>query len=396
VTDNVDDGFGLYVHWPFCLSKCPYCDFNSHVSGAVDNDRWRRALLHELESLATRVTSRHLKSVFFGGGTPSLMDPDTTAVIIEAARNIWPNNAEPEITLEANPTSAETFRLRSFRAAGVNRLSLGIQALNDEDLAFLGRTHMAREALGALDIAKSCFERVSFDLIYARPRQSLVSWEAELRQAIALTSEHLSVYQLTIEPGTQFHARHGRGEIPLPDEDLGGAMFELTRALLAGAGLPAYEISNHARPGAECQHNLVYWRSQDYLGIGPGAHSRITRQNGHRYSLRAHRAPSIWLDHVEKYGQGVIEEASLSRWESVVEFLMMGLRLTEGVSRSRLEFIAEESLEDMFNANDLAALIDQGYIRVDRTVIQATESGLQRLDGVLAMLLARPQLRPAL
>src|SRR5262252_8891286 len=267
-------GFGLYVHWPFCLSKCPYCDFNSHVREAIDHERWRDALLLELDHYAADTPARRLTSIFFGGGTPSLMAPDTVAAVIERAARHWPFAPDIEITLEANPTSVEAGKFAGFRSAGVNRVSLGVQALNDADLKFLGRHHSAAEARAAIEIARRSFRRHSFDLIYARPGQSAAAWRAELAEAIALAGDHLSVYQLTIEPETVFGAAHRRGELQVPEEEDAAALYELTQELLGAAGLPAYEISNHARPGEESRHNLAYWRYRTYAGIGPGAHGR--------------------------------------------------------------------------------------------------------------------------
>ncbi|MFO7482571.1 radical SAM family heme chaperone HemW, partial [Oceanibaculum nanhaiense] len=298
-TSRTPDSLAVYVHWPFCRSKCPYCDFNSHVSASIDHARWRAALLREIDHYADRTLGRTVSSIFFGGGTPSLMEPATAAAVIEHIGKRWRLDAGVEITLEANPTSVEAALLAGFRSAGVNRVSLGVQALNDADLHFLGREHSAREALDAVAIAARLFDRFSFDLIYARPGQTVEAWEAELRQALSHAAGHISAYQLTIEEGTPFHLRHARGEFRIPDEDTGAALYEATQDVLEQAGLPAYEISNHARPGEESRHNLAYWRYADYAGIGPGAHGRLTLAQG-KIATRQHRAPQIWLERVER------------------------------------------------------------------------------------------------
>ena len=388
---DAEDGFGLYVHWPFCLSKCPYCDFNSHVAEAIDHDRWRRGLIRELKTLAPKVKARSLVSIFFGGGTPSLMDPATVAGILEEARALWGNGLAVEITLEANPTSVEAGRLRAFREAGVNRVSLGVQALNDEALRFLGRGHDASEAIAAVEMAHHCFDRVSFDLIYARPGQTIAAWARELKDALALAGEHLSLYQLTIEPGTAFHSLHQRGAFAIPDDDAGGALYEATGAILGDAGLPAYEISNHARPGAECRHNLVYWRAQEYLGIGPGAHGRLRDDDGQCLATRAHRAPNVWLERVERDGHAVIEQTVVAPEERLIEVLMMGLRLREGVPLARLQRETGRAPEDIFEPAVLGDLIDAGYMELNQTILRATADGRQRLNAVLGALLdSRP------
>jgi putative oxygen-independent coproporphyrinogen III oxidase len=382
-----EDGFGLYVHWPFCLSKCPYCDFNSHVAETIDHDRWRHGLIQELKTLAPKVRSHSLVSIFFGGGTPSLMEPDTVAGILDAARALWRIGPEVEITLEANPTSVETARLRGFRDAGVNRVSLGVQALNDEALRFLGRGHDASEAIAAVERAHRCFERVSFDLIYARPGQSVAAWTDELKAALELAGEHISLYQLTIEPGTAFHALHQRGGFVIPDDDEGGALYEATGDILEAAGLPAYEISNHARPGAECRHNLVYWRAQEYLGIGPGAHGRLLDRDGRCSASRTHRAPAAWLDRVERDGHALVEETEIAPDERLIEVLMMGLRLAEGVPVTRLQRETGRPTHEIFDPEALADLADAGYLEITKTSLRATVDGRQRLNAVLAALL---------
>ncbi len=372
-------GFALYVHWPFCLSKCPYCDFNSHVAGMVDQPRWRAALLRELDHAAALLPGRRLDSIFFGGGTPSLMPPATAAAVIERALAHWPGKNDIEITMEANPTSVEAGRLAEFRAAGVNRLSLGVQALDDAALRFLGRGHSSAEAIAALAAARRNFERFSFDLIYARPGQGVSDWRRELNGAVALAGGHLSVYQLTIEPGTAFHPRHQRREFVLPDGDLAADLYDATQDILERAGLPAYEVSNHAAAGQECRHNLVYWRSGEWVGIGPGAHGRIGRAAG-RLATRRHRAPETWLAAVERDGHGDAETVLLSDEERQEETLMMGLRLVEGID------LAE--LARPLDPRRLAVLRASGDLAEDPGRLRATLQGRRRLNAVLGHLLA--------
>jgi oxygen-independent coproporphyrinogen-3 oxidase len=379
-------GFGVYVHWPFCKSKCPYCDFNSHVRERIDEARWRAALLAELDQAARSLKGRRVSSIFFGGGTPSLMAPDTVAALIERVASHWQCDADTEITLEANPTSVEAARFRDLRAAGVNRVSLGVQALDDQALRFLGRGHDTVQARAAIALAAKHFSRFSFDLIYARPGQSLASWEAELRDALAMAGEHLSVYQLTIEAGTAFATAYARGDFVLPDDELQGALYETTQGVLEAAGMPAYEISNHARPGSECRHNLVYWRYDDYLGIGPGAHGRLTA-NGEKRAIRNFRAPETWLQAVEATGSGREEAIALGRDERRDELLMMGLRLEEGVARKRFHDEAGDEIEAVLDPARLQPLIDGGFLVLDPSGLRATAPGRQRLNAVLAALL---------
>jgi putative oxygen-independent coproporphyrinogen III oxidase len=380
-----DGGFAIYLHWPFCRSKCPYCDFNSHVRDQVDQARWCAALLTELDHYAGEQPGRRVDSVFFGGGTPSLMPPDTVAALIQRIDRHWPFAGEVEITLEANPTSVEAANFAALAAAGVNRLSLGVQALDDQALRFLGRGHDRAEALAALDLAHRHFPRFSFDLIYARPGQTPDAWRAELGRAIELAGEHLSVYQLTIEPNTAFFGAERRGELALPAEETGAALYETTQAMLGAAGLPAYEISNHARPGAECRHNLVYWQGGDYLGIGPGAHGRLTLA-GERYATRQHRAPEAWLAAVEADGHATRERRALSAAEHRDELLLMGLRLSRGVSRIRFRSAVAREIEDVLDPQRLARLIEGGFLTLDAEGLRATPAGLQRLNAVLAAL----------
>jgi len=376
----------VYIHWPFCRSKCPYCDFNSHVREAIDAARWTRALVADLDRQAALAPDRQVASIFFGGGTPSLMPPDTVAALLERVTALWPVADDLEITLEANPNSAEAERFAGFAAAGVNRLSLGIQSLDPEALRFLGRGHDRDEAIAAIRLARATFPRYSFDLIYARPGQRAAAWEGELDEALSLAGEHLSLYQLTIEPGTGFAARAARGELAIPDEETGAALFEATQQRLAAAGLPAYEISNHARPGAECRHNLAYWRYEDYLGIGPGAHGRVTRGGG-KIATRQRRTPEAWLAAVEESGTAIDEETPIARAEAVEEMVMMGLRLVEGVARDRLETLAGRTVEELF-AGALPRLVEGGFLILDSERLAATAAGRQRLNAVLGALLA--------
>jgi oxygen-independent coproporphyrinogen-3 oxidase len=377
----------LYVHWPFCKSKCPYCDFNSHVRAGIDEARWRDALLRELDSAAAETGGRELGSIFFGGGTPSLMAPATVAALLERAARHWTLAPDVEITLEANPNSVEAARFRDLAAAGVNRLSLGVQALDDATLKFLGRGHDRGEALAAIDLARAHFPRFSFDLIYARPGQTLAAWEAELDLALRLAGDHLSVYQLTIEPGTAFATTHARGDFVLPDDETAGALYEATQDRLAAAGLPAYEISNHARPGQESRHNLAYWRYRDYLGVGPGAHGRIVR-DGAKHAIVNHRAPEIWLRSVEQDGSGISQDTALTRDERRDEMAMMGLRLTTGLARDHVRAETGREIEQAFDPARLDPLIAGGFLECDADGLRATAAGRQRLNAVLEKLLA--------
>lgn len=387
VGQMTEPGFALYVHWPFCQSKCPYCDFNSHVREGVDEPRWRRALLAELDHFAERTGPRRLTSIFFGGGTPSLMAPETVAAVIERAAGRWRVTGDAEITLEANPGSADAGRFAGYRAAGVGRLSLGIQSLNDRALQFLGRRHDAGEARAAIALAGRLFPRHSFDLIYARPGQGPREWASELEEALPLAGDHLSLYQLTIEAETPFGAALRRGELsPLPEEEA-GRLYELTQELMERAGLPAYEISNHARPDGECRHNLTYWRYGDYVGIGPGAHGRLTL-DGRKLALRQHRAPEAWLERIERAGHATRVETLVPPGERFAEMAMMGLRLAEGLSLTRVGEETGAPLERWVDAARLARLVDGGFLAMDDERIAATAAGRQRLDAVLAALIA--------
>ena len=380
-------GFGIYVHWPFCRAKCPYCDFNSHVREAIDQSRWRDALLTELAHYAAETPRRTVTSLFFGGGTPSLMEPETTAALIGAVRRHWSTASDLEITLEANPTSVEIARFRGFRDAGVNRVSIGVQALDDQVLKFLGRQHSAGEAIRALEIGRATFPRLSFDLIYARPGQSLEAWQDELAAALDLANSHISLYQLTIEPGTAFEQRVARGDFQTLPEEEQAALFDWTAARLERAGLPAYEVSNHARPGEESRHNLTYWRYGDYVGIGPGAHGRLTLGET-KFATRQHRAPEAWLEAVERQGHATRQRLEVEPAARLQEMVMMGLRLAEGIPAAR--FVAEtgSATEAALDNARLRRLIDGGFLVLGDERLRATPEGRARLDAVLGALLA--------
>jgi putative oxygen-independent coproporphyrinogen III oxidase len=377
-----EGGFGLYLHWPFCQSKCPYCDFNSHVSANIDQGRWKSAYLSELDRLAEETRGRVLDTVFFGGGTPSLMEPDLISAILERVRRNWPMSNAPEITLEANPTSVEAGRFRAFHAAGVSRISMGIQALNDTDLRRLGRLHSVAEARAAFDIARNTFDRVSFDLIYARQDQSLAAWKAELAEALTMAVDHLSLYQLTIEDGTAFGTRHAAGGLKgLPEDDLAADMYLETQEITAAHGMPAYEVSNHAAPDAQSRHNLIYWRGGDYIGIGPGAHGRLTL-GGTRYATQTPTGPLHWLRQVETTANGESPREIVPLHEQATEYLMMSLRLTEGAQISRMKVLGLNPPEQKIA--DLQAL---GLIDVSDDYLCATVSGRPILNGILRELL---------
>jgi putative oxygen-independent coproporphyrinogen III oxidase len=376
--------FGLYVHWPFCQAKCPYCDFNSHVAARVDHQRWLDAYLFEIKRVSHETGPRILRSVFFGGGTPSLMEPRIVADIIDAARAGWTFANDLEITLEANPTSIEAGRFREFRDAGINRVSVGIQALNDTDLKRLGRLHTAAEARAAFDVARDTFSRTSFDLIYARQDQTPGEWRLELAEALDMAADHLSLYQLTIEPGTAFGDRFAMGSLKgLPDENAAADMYEITQEMCADAGLPAYEVSNHARPGDESRHNLIYWRGGDWAGVGPGAHGRLTL-DGRRWGTETELSPALWLERVAKHGNGETRRVEVSATEQAEEYLMMGLRLSEGVDLVRLQEIKADRLDE----DRLSSLEDLGLIVREGTMLRTTASGRPVLNAILRELLA--------
>jgi len=377
--------FAVYVHWPFCLSKCPYCDFNSHVRhGGVDEARFLRAFESEIAATAARVPGRVVSSIFFGGGTPSLMQPSTVQAILDSIGKHWSVAPDVEVTLEANPTSVEATRFRGYRAAGVNRVSLGVQALDDIALKELGRLHTAQEALDAVAVARSIFDRYSFDLIYARPQQSLDALAAELKRAIAEAAEHLSLYQLTIEPDTPFFGLHKAGKLIVPDEDLARDLYDLTQSICSNAGLPAYEISNHARPGAECRHNLVYWRGHDYAGVGPGAHGRLTI-DGRRVATATEKRPEAWLMRVEETGTGFTVDEKLTSGEAADEYLLMGLRLAEGIDTARYSALSGRDLDP----KRISILREEGAVETTTDGrLRVTKSGFPLLDAVVADLAA--------
>jgi oxygen-independent coproporphyrinogen-3 oxidase len=385
MTTAPEPTFGVYVHWPFCLSKCPYCDFNSHVRHAeIEEARYVSAFAAEIAATAARVPGRTVSTIFFGGGTPSLMQPETVGAILDAVARHWRVAPDAEVTLEANPTSVEATRFRGYREAGVNRVSLGVQALDDGALAELGRLHTAREALDAVGVAQSIFERVSFDLIYARPEQTPQAWADELTRALARAGEHLSLYQLTIEPETPFFTLHRAGKLVTPDDDTARDLYDVTQDVCARAGLPAYEISNHARPGAECRHNLVYWRAQEYAGVGPGAHGRLDI-GGERHATATEKRPEAWLARVESGGNGLVTDEVLMREEMADEFLLMGLRLAEGIEPARYEQLAGRPLDP----KRIATLAGCGFVEITSSGrLRATRPGFPVLDAVVADLAA--------
>jgi len=384
-TSNPAEAFGVYLHWPFCLSKCPYCDFNSHVRhAAIDETRYLRAFETEIAATAERAPGRTVTSIFLGGGTPSLMQPETVGALLNAIGKHWTVVRDVEVTLEANPTSVEATRFRGYRAAGVNRVSLGVQALDDASLKELGRLHTAREALEAVAIARQNFERYSFDLIYARPRQTPQEWRAELKRAISEAAEHLSLYQLTIEPDTPFSTLHKTGKLITPDEDTARELFDLTQEICSAAGLPAYEVSNHARPGSECRHNLVYWRGQEYAGIGPGAHGRLDI-DGRRHATMAEKRPEAWLTRVEATGHGLVTDDILLPEERADEFLLMGLRLAEGIDPARYTALSGRTLDPA----RIETLTSHGFVARDPAgSLRVTPAGFPILDAVVADLAA--------
>ncbi|WP_417795160.1 radical SAM family heme chaperone HemW [Terasakiella pusilla] len=369
--------FGLYIHWPFCVSKCPYCDFNSHVSNAVDHDQWRTAFVQELDRVFAESKGHRISSIFFGGGTPSLMQAKTVEAILDRAQALWGFTDGVEITLEANPTTVESHTFRDFRQAGVNRLSIGIQSLEEEVLKFLGRAHNMSEARTALELAAKSFDRYSFDLIYARPDQTLAGWEAELREALTLSAGHLSLYQLTIEPGTDFHKR---GIAPI-DEDLGADMYDLTQEIMEEAGLPAYEISNHAKPGQESRHNLVYWQGDEYIGLGPGAHSRFQNQAIHQIYK-----PDLWLKAIAEKQSGEQKRRALKTDERIIELILMGMRLREGMSASHFAALTGKTLLDSLDPQGLADMLEMGFVEWADDHLRPTEEGRKCLNGVLEKL----------
>ncbi len=377
----------VYIHWPFCKAKCPYCDFNSHVREKIEHKDWEKAYLKELGYYRDLTGPREVKSVFFGGGTPSLMEPSTVAAVIDKIADLWGLPQGVEVTLEANPTSVETGKLQGFKAAGVNRVSLGVQSLRDADLKKLGRQHSAAEAIAAIRTAASIFDRYSFDLMYARPDQTPDMWKRELEEALQYADGHMSLYQLTIEEGTQFHTLHSRGELVIPDDDMGATFYEMTQEMMEKKNLPAYEVSNHARLGDESRHNLMYWRYRDYAGIGPGAHGRLTME-GKKMATRAHRAPEAWLERVSKDNHGAhpFEEIDLTKRGR--EMLMMGLRLPEGVDLTAFRQETGTPFSEFVNQDRVTMLVEGGFVELSSSFVRATPAGRQRLNSLLGFLLA--------
>jgi len=379
--------FGIYVHWPFCLSKCPYCDFNSHVHASIDHEAWAENYLKEIAYTADMTKGRKVDTVFFGGGTPSLMKPQTVEKILNAIRSHWSVSNDYEVTLEANPTSSEAEKFRDFKLAGVNRLSLGIQSLREEDLKFLGRTHDAAQAKAAIAMASDIYERFSFDLIYARPQQKIDDWRQELDEALSLGPDHISLYQLTIEQNTPFYIRHARGEFQIPQEEIAADFYDATNELMAEGGFDAYEVSNYARTGQESRHNLIYWRYGDYAGIGPGAHGRLTI-NGEKFATRSHRAPDIWMEKTGVQGHAYHPFEKIGPEQRLQEALMMGLRLAEGVPYTRLEQEYGGDPFEILSRAKIEKLQNESLLHQDADRLRATQEGRKCLNGVLRFLLA--------
>ncbi|MGQ0527245.1 MAG: radical SAM family heme chaperone HemW [Alphaproteobacteria bacterium] len=375
-------GAGLYFHWPFCLAKCPYCDFNVHINPSINHDAWEAAYLKSIAHYHELMPDIEIASVFFGGGTPSLMRPAGIEKILQAVAKKWDTAVDLEVTLEANPTSVEIEKFAAFRAAGINRVSLGVQALNDEDLAFLGRKHNVKEALKAIDITQKLFERSSFDLIYARPGQKLQDWERELRGASNRIGSHLSCYQLTIERGTPFYFEAAQGRFQIPDQDRAAEFYLLTRDILGGLGLPAYEVSNHARPGHESRHNLIYWSYGDYIGIGPGAHGRLTL-NGEKFATREHSQPDIWLQKVEEGGSGAHPYTHIPPRERFVEALMMGLRVREGVWLESIQMQSGYKIEDVLDRAKIEKSVAEGWVSFEDNRLKPGAEGWLRLNALI-------------
>ncbi len=378
IEDWQNGGFGLYIHWPFCQAKCPYCDFNSHVAATIDQSEWERAYLSEIERVSRETSGRVLNTVFFGGGTPSLMDPELVNAILSKVRDCWTLANDVEITLEANPTSVEAGRFQGYRDAGVNRVSMGIQSLHDKDLRRLGRLHSVSEAQKAFEIARNTFDRVSFDLIYARQGQTIEGWRSELREALSMAVDHLSLYQLTIEQGTAFGDRYNRGLLrDLPSDDTAADMYFVTQEECEAAGMPAYEVSNHAKPGSESRHNLIYWRYGDYVGIGPGAHGRLSL-GGQKYAIDTPLTPMQWLSSVAKQGHGENPREALSGYDQATEYLMMGLRISEGIEIARVSRLLGR---DLLIENKY--LIDDGFVQIENGRLMVTPKGRPLLNAVI-------------
>lgn len=386
-TESSQQGIALYIHWPFCLAKCPYCDFNSYVAQQIPQEAYAKALVQELKTALTEIPKRLLTSIFFGGGTPSLMLPSTVESLIDTASNLLPVSPNIEITLEANPTSVENQKLKDFQQAGINRASLGVQSLNPTALKALGREHSVMGAIEALTLAKKIFNRVSFDLIYAREGQTLPDWEKELKEALSLANDHLSLYQLTIEPGTIFAKQYQQGKITLPNDEISTEFLNITQAITGRFGLHAYEVSNYAKIGAESRHNLTYWRYQDYIGIGPGAHGRVTIGET-LYATERHKNPQKWLQMVQENGHALSVKEALTPIDKAQEMLLMGLRLTQGVHASRFTERCEISLIDAVNSSMLEALVEENYLSWDNNYLKTTTQGRLRLNAILEALLS--------
>jgi putative oxygen-independent coproporphyrinogen III oxidase len=381
MTQPIQRPFGLYIHWPYCVSKCPYCDFNSHVAKSIDHDQWAKAYVRELHRTYSETASRQLSSIFFGGGTPSLMAPSTTETIIKTAEKLWGFTDDVEITLEANPTTVEIDTFTNFKQAGINRLSIGVQSFREDDLKFLGRAHNVSDALRALELATKTFDRTSFDLIYARPDQSLKEWEIELSEALSFGTTHLSLYQLTIEPGTPFY----HDNVPAVDEDLGAELFDLTQEMMEKANMPAYEISNHAKAGHESRHNMIYWQGDDYIGIGPGAHGRITTE-GTCSAIHQIYKPDLWLKGVFEKGTAEQKRKRLPKKDRILELLLMGLRLKDGIELAHFHRLTGKDLKDCLDADGLQKLLENDYIKWSDSHLRTTDMGRRCLDAVLTHL----------
>ena len=380
------DQMGVYIHWPFCAAKCPYCDFNSHVRERIDQVAWVEGYVRALEYYAERIPDKQVVSIFFGGGTPSLMHPETVERIIDTVQRLWRVANDIEITLEANPTSVEIDKFQGFRAAGVNRISLGVQAMNNTDLKFFGREHNTSEAMKAIDIARTCFDRYSFDLIYARPEQSLSEWEAELMGAVKHANGHMSLYQLTIERNTPFYMKHSRGEFSVPDDVKGAEFFHLTQDIMEEAGMPAYEVSNHAAVGQECRHNMIYWNMADYIGVGAGAHGRFMMGTD-KFASRDHSAPEIWLERVMENSHGSHPFEKLTAEDRFFESMMMGLRLRDGISIARCEELSGLKFTDMVEMRNLDTVIQEGWAMRNDDALWLSREGMLRLNALIPYIL---------
>lgn len=384
-----DDLFGIYIHWPFCASKCPYCDFNSHVRDTIDVDQWQKALLQDLAACHQDTSFKKVTSIFFGGGTPSTMPPQIVSALIQKIHDLWTVDVTIEITLEANPTSIEQSKFKDLSQAGINRVSLGIQSLDDQALKFLGRTHNAQEAFKAIEVAQNTFPKHNFDFIYTLPGQSLSSWKRQLKEAIQLGSSHLSLYQLTIEEGTPFYLRHAKGDFTMPTEDESASFFETTRTHMHESGFFAYEVSNFARsPETQCQHNLTYWQAEDYIGIGPGAHGRFTKDEK-RHFTRRHRWPEKWMETVFEKGTGTHQSYNLSDKDKIEECLMMGLRLSGGINHGRFHQKTGFSFNELFDKDTLNQLKNEELLTVSADTLKLSSRGIQMLDSVLSFLFKR-------